>query len=120
VDTSIRKGLGIQGYALPDDGDGQDGAAALAGMEAMPAPVALPRDGDGRVADVSSAAAIAVTQPVWGWGLAPAVGREPVDGLLTDLETDAGGYCARQQTAVRRDQGERLGDYGRYEPRAFV
>ncbi len=104
---------------LPDDGDGQDGAA-LAGMGLMPAPVALPRGGDGRAVDTSGAATMVVTQPAWGWGLAPAVGQEPVDGLLTDLETNAGGYCARQQTAVRRDQGERLGDYGHYEPRAFV
>jgi len=112
--------LGIQGYVLPDDGNGQDSTVALAGREPLSAPVALPGGGDGRAADAGSAPAVTVTQPAWGWGLAPAAGPEPADELLTDLETDADGYCARQQTAVRRDQGERLGDYARYEPRAFV
>src|SRR5918911_1462584 len=77
----------------------------------LAASLAVPRGDDGRPASI-----VAEKQAPWGWGLAPARPLEPVERALTDLPADPVGYSGRQQDAVRRDIGERLGSYLDYEP----
>lgn len=104
------------GYALP-------GGAARSGDDA---PTALPHGaGSGDEALDALHAGIAPppsVQPAWGWGEEPArpPRAETAASALTDLPANPALYTARQQDAVRRDVGARLGNYVDYQPEPFA
>jgi len=79
---------------------------------------ALPEGDSGNRAKGSAAPA---TQPAWGWRLALSGPRNDGDvaQALAGLPADARLYTTRQQIAMRRDLGARLGSYQEYRPEPF-
>lgn len=121
---------GFQGrYRLCEQGDGRN---VVNSVEMQPDNYVLPGPGlggsatgtpfgdDGRPGVAGAPAARPALQQPWGWGLAPARAGEPVDQELTDLAQNSVGYSVRQQDAVRRDQGDRVGTYTEYRPGPYV
>lgn len=77
---------------------------------------------DGRAATAGVPSMTPSEQAPYGWGFvraAPDPGETPA-GVLTTMLSDPLGYSARQQDAVRRDQGDGLVDYASYAPVPFA